>query len=158
MPVGCRSHGEGREGWKVLVHWRAPLSITKFVHRKDDATYTKTSTQSPTGEPYSYAYSARGRFIHQGFVVSRVVARWQYHTTSASQISLTYLRLFAGGKYFRFSNITQFPLLKYHPHSRVVSLQVGNTSVSLISLAFRFPNITHLPATSLCRWGILPLL
>ena len=110
------------------------------------------------GEPYSYAYSARGCFIHQGFVVSQVVARWQYHTTSASQISLTYLRLIAGGKYFRFSNITHFPLLIYHTHARVVSLQVWNTSVSLISLDFRFSNITHLPATSLCRWGILPLL
>ena len=53
-------------------------------------------------------------------------------------------------EYFRFSNITRFPLLKYHPPARVVSLQVGNISASLISLNFRSSNITHLPA-SLCR-------
>ena len=82
--------------------------------------------------------------------MSQVVARWQYHTTSASQLSFTCLRLFAGGEYFRFSKITQFPLLKYHPPARVVFLQVGNTSAYLISLYFRFSNITHLPA-SLCR-------
>ena len=84
--------------------------------------------------------------------MSQVVARWQYHTTSASELSLTCLCLFAGGEYFRFSKITQFPLLKYHPPARVVSLHVGKTAASLISLYFPFSNITHLPA-SLSRGG-----
>ena len=101
-------------------------------------------------EPYSYAYSARGTFHSPGICGesgSRQMAI--SHNFSFSNITHPPASL-CRWEYFRFSNITRFPLLKYHPPVRVVSLQVGNTSASLISLNFRFSNITHLPA-SLCR-------